>query len=288
MTAKSPPAWWPRALWGILAAGLLGVILLAVLSPRSERRTSLPDLGPAPSFRFATHRGDTLSSLQMEGKVWVAGNRFLIVGSRNETLHARHMSSAEALGLPVSRGTAVRGAKSGRTATGILLRNTEDSDTSVSYSLGRYSFSMEPGFSQSLDPEREWRIRFDRAGGSASYSLAEGTYTFKREPDGWQLYRSTFNIVIDNTDNPNEFHYTADGQQHTLAPRELQTHRTDYPLIVAFDSGNGSRQLTKQITAGGTYRVAVNLAGHHWDLFPEAPPDSDGSELLSPGELFSP
>ena len=69
-----------------------------------------------------------------------------------------------------------------------------------------------------------------------------------------------------------------------MAAGESQTHKSNYPIIMRYDRGNGGA--TKQVLideSSGTLDVAVNLADNLWDLFRrggkdngvDAPPTGD-------------
>ncbi len=60
-------------LWfGLLALGLLSLVVYRVMAPRASARVELPVLSAVPAFEFVNESGAALSSESLKGKVWVA------------------------------------------------------------------------------------------------------------------------------------------------------------------------------------------------------------------------
>ncbi len=93
-------------------------------------------------------------------------------------------------------------------ATGtITLVNKATS--AVNYTVNGNAYSMQPKYAQTLDAGTAWVAAFDRGNnqGSTQYSLTEGTYKFTITGSGWELYKQSFAVALDNRDNRNDFNF---------------------------------------------------------------------------------
>ncbi len=159
--------------------------------------------------------------------------------------------------------------------TRVVLVNPEDSGGPLSYRIsGNHPYTIEPGYSQVLTNKPSWLVEFDRGEsfGQARYNLGPGTYTFTATEKGWELYDTTFTVVLDNRANENEFNFVTDGQVCTVKAGESCTLTGKYAIVVSFDRGDGGEPCEKTCQSG-TYRIGVNDKTQLLDLLADASDD---------------
>ncbi len=180
------------------------------------------------------------------------------------------LNGAAVLGIPYSTVTPVSNFYGDLLTGGILLMNTGDS--TVNYTFDGQQFTMEPDYQQVV-PRNRLTIAFDRGGrfGQAKYGIDAGWYQFAATDRGWELFKHSAEITLDN-DNPFPFAYVLNNQRQTLQPGYRQQHTGVYPLELKFDNGKGST--TRKILAKGDFKVAVDTNG--------------GLELFRPEDVTTP
>ena len=191
---------------------------------------------------------------------------------------------AAALGYPLSQGAALPDDQSKLVRSGVLIENPT-TDT-VHYLVNSSQFAMQPGYRQTLSPSASSIVKFDRGNGgkAATYKLALGTYRFVIKDKAWDMHQAKFAVTIDNSQNSDPFQYIVQGEHAVVAAGQTQTHKSDYPIVIRYDRGNGGA--TKQVLhedTEGMLEVAVNVADNMWDLFrhagqneaSDAPPAAD-------------
>ena len=154
---------------------------------------------------------------------------------------------------------------------GICLVNPVESGGSVAYILNDTECSLRPGQVHQL-PAGEYKIQFDKGDnhGSASYDLGEHTYVFYNDQKkGWSLYSKTFQVTLDNSANPNPFAAVVDGKPVSIAPRKSKKFKSAYPLLLAFDPGDGSKPARRWLI-GSTYKVGIGAQTALLDLFSQS------------------
>lgn len=182
-------------------------------------------------------------------------------------------NAAEALGLPIMTRTPIVEFKGEAAHDGVLVVNPASSRGTINYNLNGNHYVCEPGMQQKLPllPNgRSWVVEFDRGAkfGPAAYTLSPGTYYFTPTDLGWQLYRQHFEIVLDNSRSDQEFHFIFDGEDLIVPAGAARTLRSDYPIMVRFDRGNGSEFVSRKIPVTvGTVLVGVDSDDNLWDLF---------------------
>ncbi len=164
-------------------------------------------------------------------------------------------TAADTLGLPTTAGEPVpdaEGADAREIYQGVLIMNSIDSPGSINYTLNGHPFTIQPGFKQKLDASQNWTIEFDRGEsfGVATYGLSAGTYQFQIADKGWSLFKTRFEVKIDNSGNSNEFNFTVNEKQAVVSGGGVQTHTSDYPPLVGYDRGDGaSRSISESVRA---------------------------------------
>jgi hypothetical protein len=180
-------------------------------------------------------------------------------------------NAAEALDLPVIADEPVRNSEGSPIESGVLLVNPSRSGANVTYRLNGETYEMKPGMSQRL-PLARWLIEFDRGGsiGTSQYRLDPGTYTFTPTDTGWELYKQRFDITIDNTRNPHDFHFVYNGKPLVIRAGRTRDLASLYPIFIRYDRGMGGELVQKVLNFSGTVEVGINAADNLWDVFPEA------------------
>jgi len=202
------------------------------------------------------------------GQVIVLGNGAVLVGVGHLCRYVAvgRGNVAQCVGMTVGIGAPVPDTDAKLVSDGTLLINGEESQ--VNYNLNGHPYTMFGNYRQPLSAGRTWVIAFDRGGsfGEARYTLSEGTYKFSMTAEGWALFKYTFDVEIDNGENPFEFRYVVDNEHETLPAGRVNRHSNEYPLFVRFDNGKGQTK-AKRIESG-TYEVAVTQE-NTLDLFAE-------------------
>jgi hypothetical protein len=150
----------------------------------------------------------------------------------------------------------------------VVLLNPAANASAVNFLLG-----ADP---QTLDSGREFQAQMPAGAvlefspgpglGVSQYTLEEGVYEFQLTEAGWELHRKTFQVTLDNSANATDFNYLANAQPVVLKASEKRTHEGNFPVVIAFDRGDG-KQPAQVALPTGTYAVAVNPETQLWDLF---------------------
>ncbi|HEX7447698.1 MAG TPA: hypothetical protein VF306_09145 [Pirellulales bacterium] len=180
-------------------------------------------------------------------------------------------NAAEALGLPVLSEDSVPEAEGAPMRSGTMLVNPKRSGANVRYVLNGEEYLMKPGSSQRLPAGQRWVIEFDRGGrqGGTEYTLADGTYYFEPTDRGWELYHERFDVTVDNSRNPRDFHFVFNGEPLAVRGGHTRSISSRYPIVVEYDRGNGTEMVRKALNFAGNVEVAINAEDNLWDLFPE-------------------
>lgn len=160
----------------------------------------------------------------------------------------------QAAGLPAPIGPPVPDDASPSPTGQVLLTNVGGGP--INYMVNGSPFAMQPKYKQNLDAGQEWTIDFDRGNGrgAAQYTLAEGWYEFTPASGGWELYKKSFEVRLENK-NDFSFRYVYDNQQRVLLEGETETFTGIFPPTIRFDDADGKLK-QKQLVAG-KYRVAL-------------------------------
>jgi hypothetical protein len=197
------------------------------------------------------------------------GNGTVMVGTGGVGhLQKSTANVAETLGLPIGSGPSLPISRDPAIVSGVLLANPASTQAPVSFRVQEVRVTLQPGNTQHLSTGTATTIEFARGErlGTQRYDLAPGTYYFAIGPKGWELYGQTFQVVVDNSDNPNDFQYLVQNQPAKVPARETRTHVSNYPLVLSYDRGDG--QTVKQVRLeGGTVKVAIHPGDGLWDLF---------------------
>ncbi|KKK69795.1 hypothetical protein LCGC14_2930460, partial [marine sediment metagenome] len=128
-----------------------------------------------------------------------------------------NVNGAAVLGLPYSVANPIPNYPGEFVASGILLMNTGES--AVNYTLDGRRYTMEPGYQQVLARNR-LTVAFDRgcSFGRTKYGIDDGWYKFTATDRGWELYKNTAKITLDNSDNSFSFGYVLNNRRQTLQP----------------------------------------------------------------------
>lgn len=145
---------------------------------------------------------------------------------------------------------------------------------------------MQPKDEQSLPGGNEWVVSFDRGNGkgTAEYTVGGGSYEFRVDEDGWDLFQKSFEPTLDNSGSPTPFSYLLDDQPQSVPPGRSQTIKGKYPPILEFDDGSGKAK--KRFLEGSEYRVALNSQSK-LDIYPadQVPPTGKWTQARLPDDL---
>ncbi|HUG66320.1 MAG TPA: hypothetical protein VMM76_01135 [Pirellulaceae bacterium] len=203
-----------------------------------------------------------------DGATVVVNSKLVMIGTggrgafRMETGYV-----AEALGQHIETAAPVPAREAELVRSGILLLNP--TGATINFLVDNRELSLAAGFQQTLNTDRSVTVSFDTGTRrTARYTLSPGTYRFKIADGALDLMRGEFQVSIDNRENATPFQYIVQGEHATAEPGEMNTHPSDYPIVIRYDRGNGAE--TKQLLCeqkDGTLYAAVNAVDHLWDLF---------------------
>ncbi|HWB01200.1 MAG TPA: hypothetical protein VG713_22075 [Pirellulales bacterium] len=229
-------------------------------------------LEPGPTAKLPTGKVALITNPELPfDQVIVLGPNAVMLGNQGHgPLKVTEGIVTEALGLPVVQGPPLPEAEGQEMIGGIMLINPKASQGTVNYLLNGNRYVMNPGMAQRLPEGPQWVIEYDRGDnrGMATYTVTPGTYFFKQTPDGWQLYRERFDVVIDNSQSRQEFHFVYHGENMTVPAGGTLPISGMYPIVVRYDRGNGADQAAKTMYFSGTVQVGINPADNMWDLYP--------------------
>lgn len=230
-----------------------------------------PDNGPAktlPKGRVKLIKNPNLSV----GTAVVLNNSTVMIGSRGHgDVEITRGNAAEALGLPLVNDDPLPDAEGAAMRSGTLIINPRKHGETIRYTLNGEEYVMRPGTSQRLKTGRAWRIEYDRGAtaGMAQYTLGGGTYIWTPTEHGWQLYHQRYDLTVDNTRNPKDFHFVFNDEPMFVRAGHTRTITNPYPIVIEYDRGNGTAMASKAVNFSGNVEVAVNAEDNLLDLFVE-------------------
>jgi hypothetical protein len=230
-----------------------------------------PDTGAAkalPKGRVTIIKNPNLAV----GTAVVLNNSTVMVGSRGQGgVEIARGNAAEALGLPLINDDPLPDAEGAPQRSGTLILNPRKHGETIRYVLNGEEYIMRPGTSQRLRTGRQWRIEYDRGAnaGVAQYTLTDGTYIWTPTERGWQLYKQRYDVTIDNSRNPRDFHFVVNDEPSMVRAGHARKMSNPYPLVIEYDRGNGSEMVAKSVNFSGNVEVGVNAQDNLLDLFPE-------------------
>lgn len=241
-----------------------------------------PDTGAAkalPKGRVKIIKNPNLSP----GTAVVLNNATVMVGNRGRGgVEVTRGNAAEALGLPVIDDDPLPDAEGAPQRSGTLIMNPRKHGETIRYVLNGEEYIMQPGTSQRLRTGYQWRIEFDRGAnaGVADYTLTNGTYVWTPTERGWQLYKQRYDVAIDNSRNPRDFHFVVNDEPMLVRAGHARKISNPYPIVIEYDRGNGVEMATKAINFSGNVEVGVNAQENLLDLFVE---EGNAKRALEPG-----
>lgn len=211
------------------------------------------------------------------------GNTLLVGTGGQGSVQVVSADAASILGVPVGSGAPVADVDPAFARTnsqGVSLRNPAENGAAIGFVLdSRTVLTLEPDYSQDFEDGVSHEVRFDRGSnrGEASYQLIDGTYAFRTSENGWDLFKESFSVAIDNSAGNEPFHYIVDNTYAFVAPGRTRIHKSKYPIMIRFNRGENGVDGAKRIASeGDRLSVAVNPADGLWDLFPAVSPSTLG------------
>ncbi|QGJ70424.1 Hypothetical protein PBC10988_21210 [Planctomycetales bacterium 10988] len=219
-----------------------------------------------------------------QGKYYLLNDYALLVGVGEQGQMTCEMSTvARAIGVPVAEGEPVPEYRQtdSNPLNGVMVVNPEHTQTAVNFMVAGRTYRLDPGQTQTINSNSYSLVEFDRGGnyGHARYQLNKGVYIFVPTQSGWDLFNMPYQITLDNSENPHDFHYAIDGKRERVLAYESKTLNSESPFVIVFDRGNG-QQLSRKILFNGIYKVGVRSTDEMWDLF-----ESQESESEMPATL---
>jgi len=205
-----------------------------------------------------------------QGQVANLGNGYWLVGVGPQVdLSIGRTNIAGAMGYPVYDPGALCPIGGEPVEGGVMVYNPKKTKAAVKYSLnGAHSYTMQSGQSQALPGGTTWKIKFHRGGeyGESEYALSEGGYRFAITDKGWELYRETYKVTIDNSAGRTEFNFVSDNQSGKIAPGQKVEITSEYPIAVSYDRGDGTK-VTSELDNNSEAYVGLAADTSLWGLF---------------------
>ena len=208
-----------------------------------------------------------------EGTIAVTPQGDLMHGTGGSGELAVHQGTvADVIGMPVPDDDALADVDEEAAeslTSGAVLLSSKENRSEMHYRVNGQNFTIQPGQRQPLPVGHRYVVEFDRGGGfgSAKDTVEHGAYAFTETSRGWELRRQTYHVTIDNSENRHDFHYLFNGEETVVRARQRQEHTSSYPVVVAFDRGNGGEAGRKRLETG-VYRVGLDMESRRIDLFP--------------------
>ncbi|HET6883710.1 MAG TPA: hypothetical protein VFI31_26385 [Pirellulales bacterium] len=206
------------------------------------------------------------------GTAVVLNNSTVMVGDRGQGgVAVTRGNAAEALGLPLINDEPLPDAEGAPQRSGTLIFNPRKHGETIRYVLNGEEYIMRPGTSQRLRTGQQWVIEYDRGAnaGVSRYTLRDGTYVWTPTERGWQLYKQRYDVTIDNSRNPRDFHFVLNDEPMVVRAGHARKITNAYPFVIEYDRGNSTEMVQKSINFSGNVEVGVNAEDNLLDLFPE-------------------
>lgn len=204
------------------------------------------------------------------GRVLVLGNGYVMVGTGGRgDFELSTDTVAHALGLPIESTEPLGPTSEEPITQGILLSNPATTKTTAQYSIAGREYHLEPGSVHAVSGDTARTIDFLRGRdlGRKQYTIEPGTYAFTGTDQGWEVYRQSYKVLLDNTANATPFHCTVQNQRVVVGASGTAEQASMYPIVIRFDRGNGAGVKRCRVE-GDQVKVAINAADNLWDLFP--------------------
>ncbi len=233
-----------------------------------------PDNGSIPLFPSGPTGVVLFPGLPADDMVMLPDGNILSGTGGNGDIRVSTVEGSDLVDVPVGVGDPVSDVDVDVTKlvkSGTLLMNPKSTGATIHYILAKRNYSMAPGSTQTLDEGYEWVIRFDRGGdrGETTQTLSSGTYAFVVTDQGWELTRKTFGVTIDNGKGKGDFYYNINNAQEQVEAGGQKSHTSDYPILVRFDRGDGTKEGQKKVVdQDARYVLAVSPSDGLWDLYP--------------------
>lgn len=203
-------------------------------------------------------------------KVQLLGGYAIVVGTSGQgVMRAEMTTAARVIGVPVAEGEPVpEWRDSADPLSGVVIANPDYTRTAVNYLVNNRTYRTEPGENLKLDRAGSYLVEFDRGGsfGRARYNLSRGVYIFVPSARGWDLFRMPYQITIDNSENPHDFHFVIDKRRERVAAYDSKTITAESPFEFVFDRGEG-KELSRKMLLNGIYKVAISPSDNLWELY---------------------
>lgn len=200
------------------------------------------------------------------------GASAIMLGDPTSELSVTEDYACRAIGLPMRDAAALPNSEvPPYLEGGSMVMGPDSPGETVSYVLNNAPFSIQSGFRQALPAGTEWVIEFDRGGsfGKGRYTLTDGGYKFAATAKGWELFKHSSKITLNNLDNPQPFSCIIDNQEVTIPANSSKIIESTMPVVVSFDRGQTGKPVSKLLSKTQTLAVAMSAKDNQWDIFPQ-------------------
>lgn len=217
---------------------------------------------------------------------YFAPSGLLLMGAADGEVVVSKTLAASALKLPIAgEGSPLPDAKDSTAAPVVRVFNPAKTRSKLSFKVNGKAYSLAADSTQSLPAGPQYIIEFSRgsSGETAKFNISKpAVYAFAAGEDGWKLVKQRLTLKLTVPSNAPAIAYQVDGQPEMLVSGGTAVHRSNGPLRLQFDAGEGSGVKTKWLEASGEAYFAINPSTGYWDLYPGVAPqsaESDGEML---------
>ncbi|HVX61831.1 MAG TPA: hypothetical protein VHC19_14545 [Pirellulales bacterium] len=210
-----------------------------------------------------------------DGEVSLLSQECLLVGAqgRLDRMQVGRGYASALLGVPTYQGEPVPDKSNAAIQqAGMLITNP--TTVAFKFLIDGTKYELPAGFSQQI-PLKAAELKFQNVRGKKEgwSKLNSGAYQFAYEQrDGWKIYSVKYQLWVVNRNNKRSFTYLVDNKTATVAPGAEKYHTSAWPIVVAFDRGDGSTCLKRFTSTAKNDTVVVpgfDAQNNRWDLFPQ-------------------
>ena len=282
-----------------IASGASSASVMPHVSAIANQATNLGNAGLAAAMKrlkrdFAIHntisRGLEATGLQPhqvalpKGKVnvishpWVnPGNTYfastglVLKDSQDDLITVAEMPSSQALNLPVAATQQpLAEYKLPTVAKTVTVANPSSNGATLRYRLNDEEYALDAGQQQSYPAGPQYVIDFTRgsSGEKSRFDISSpGVFVFKPGEGGWALVRKQVTVKVANPPNSVTLAYSLDGKPEVLEPGSTAVHKSNTPIMIAFDQGEGFGAKKKVVEQNGAVYFAIDEKTGYWDLY---------------------
>jgi hypothetical protein len=234
-----------------MANGVAGIV--------SNSQPNAP-IGPLSTLLF-------VGNMPASQVLFLGGGAALVgTGGESEGVILTSGSLGQAVGMNSAAGSPVPDDDNDPLLAGTIIKNTGPSE--VNFVVGSKRASLDPDQAKIYTVSEGDMIEFYKSEDAKKtrYKLEDACYEFRQSASEWGLFKVSYSITIDNSENAADFRFVAVNKQSLVKAGKKETIQSSHPIVVRFDNGND--EVKQKRLSKGTFKVGMNSKGH-LDLYAE-------------------